>query len=71
MTVINKDNAIEVKVHEFVAEASELRWKPGYFPLEIKTTLGNSLPFQRYALNEFYASYRQLAGCIVLRVYND
>jgi hypothetical protein len=42
--IINRDNATEVEVHRFVAEAQR-SWRRANWPSHLKTTLGNRMPF--------------------------
>ena len=61
----------ESRISSYTAEASELFWAPGFFPLELTTSLGNTLDLVRVHLDECGARYNQLGGCISLTVYND
>lgn len=71
--VIDSSNATEYECHHFEAEASELGFPPGQFPIQIATRLGNKLDFHMLEarLPCGGVKYRQLAGCIELRVFND
>lgn len=76
MAQVTKDNASEHQVHEWIAEASDLGLRPGQWPVELTTDLGNGLPFIREWLgrdDEEVARviYRQANGCIQLTVLND
>jgi len=55
----------------FDAEASELGWGPGEFPTKVETDLGNGLPLMLTAICEDVGVYKQVCGCITLRVMND
>jgi hypothetical protein len=67
---------LEVEPHKFVAEASELGFRPYEWPDTIPTNLGNKQPFVR-CMDErqngelVAVQYRQQLGCITLRVFND
>lgn len=73
MAQILAAQVMEVKAHHFVAEASELGWKPGYLPVQADTNLGNGLPLvlEEIDYEKGYFTYNQVSGCITLRVYND
>jgi len=74
MTVYTVDatNAREQEVHRWFAEASELRFPPGFWPREIETTLGNGHPFVIGGEGEGGTRYYyQRIGCISLTVWND
>lgn len=68
---ITADNVHEYQLHTFSAEASELGWAPGHWPLSIDTDLGNGCPFLLIGRDEYVARYRQSNGCITLDVFND
>ena len=74
---VTPQNSAEVRVHEFVAEASELGLPPGCWPLTLHTTLGNGLKFISVGPSfnsegEAVAiTYKQANGCISLVVFND
>ena len=61
----------------YSAEASSLGLKPGEWPKgfvildEDNDRLGNGLPFMQIALNEGFGLYRQMHGCIDIKVWND
>ena len=69
---VNNDDAFEFEVHRFVADASALGLKPGEWPRQLETTMGNKQPFLMMTrkLPE-YVIYAQANGCIRLTVYND
>lgn len=71
VTKITSAHVVETSVGCFSAEASELRWPPGFFPEELRTTLGNGLALFRADLTSEVARYLQVGGCIELCVYND
>lgn len=56
---------------EYTADASMLGWAPGFFPTELETNLGNKLNLVRESLDCDSAVYKQIAGCVSLRVFND
>lgn len=61
----------ETKLHSFSADASDLGWRPGFWPTKVETTIGNGLPFLLWSATEDVRIYRQANGIIVLRVFND
>lgn len=76
---IPRDLLSEFAVHQFEADASELRMKPGQFPLgfDVFPKLGNGLPFTFVSrLSEGTPGvlesvlYRQNCGCVTIRVWN-
>jgi hypothetical protein len=73
MTKITYDMVTEWKIHEFCAFASDFGWKPGEFPAQIETDMGNGLPFLKWSetSESDRVIYRQSNGCITLTVYND
>jgi hypothetical protein len=71
---ITSDMIEEIEVHTFVAEASDLGWRPwrGEWPRKVETTgIGNGLAFLLWSATADKATYRQANGCIVLKVFND
>ena len=56
---------------EYTADASMLGWAPGFFPTELETNMGNAQNLVRVSLDEYSALYKQIAGCVSLRVFND
>lgn len=77
MKTIDYVDVSETQPHEFHAEASSLGLPPGMWPPSLATRMGNSLPFVRSHLEAdldgelLWVEYRQAAGCITLRVFND
>jgi len=65
-------NATPAGLHSYVCDASSLCIPPGKWPFELKTNLGNGLPFIGIARhrNGDYARYRQANGCLELKVFN-
>jgi len=59
--------------NEYVTEASTIGMRPGEWFKVLPTTMGNGMPFifDRFELAAGFAVYKQDAGCITLRVYND
>jgi len=55
----------------YTAEASELGFPPGKWPLHLETSLGNGLPFVLKNCHEDGTRYEQDGGCTTLLVYND
>ena len=71
VSVINSDMVIEVEVHRFMVEASQLQLPVSKFPVSFETTLGNKQPLIRHRITPDSVSYHQVAGCIELEVLND
>lgn len=62
----------EMRVHEYVTEASALGLPPGQVARSLKTKLGNGQPFVLLRVDDAgTAHYRQLLGCLTLAVLND
>lgn len=57
--------------NEFAADASELRWPPGFFPDIVATDLGNAQPLVKVHQSPQCVKYAQLSGLTFLVVYND
>jgi hypothetical protein len=75
-TVITADNATECEGFVWSTELSELGHKPGEtIPAQFSTNLGNKLDFlyesSRRCGETLVLTYRQVAGCLKLDVYND
>jgi len=71
--VVDKKMLLESSAHNFTAEASELRWPPGYRPQMLQVDIGNGQP---YMLDEVRTTedrwvYFQIAGCVTITVFND
>lgn len=69
---------MEFRLINWSAEANELGWPPGQWPLELEVPgLGNGNPFIamkeiKTASHEFGGIvYRQRFGCVNLTVFND
>ena len=76
MTTITRETAKEFAPHTFSAWSSDLGIRPGEFPRVLETTLGNGLSLLATSKKVrdgdlLWVTYRQLAGCVALRVYND
>lgn len=62
---------------EFCAEASSLSATRQGWPLKIPTSIGNGLDFVRTSKkvdregDVLWVTYKQAAGCCILRIYND
>jgi len=74
--MITNQNAHEVEVHKFSAFASDLGLKPGEWPASMQTTLGNNMPLTVHHMEVrdedlVWVDYRQMFGCILVRVFND
>lgn len=57
--------------HTFGTFASDLGWKPGYFPQFVDTDLGNGQRFSLRMITQDCAVYVQEWGVLSLSVYND
>jgi len=68
---LNRKSVEETSVHVFGADASELGWKPGQWPKDLETNLGNGLDLFCTKLNSAGAQYEQVGGCIKVIVWND
>ena len=68
---ITEDQVYEYKPGQFSADASDLRWPPGFFPLELTTSLGNGLDLICDRRDETGAHYSQVVGSLGLLIYND
>jgi hypothetical protein len=76
MPFITYSDVTEVRRHEMVTEASSLGLRPGYFPQQFSTNIGNGLNFifshQEAVGGELIAiHYEQANGCVSLKVLND
>lgn len=71
MIDINRENVQEHNTHQFSADASDLRWPPGYAPEQLTTNLGNGFDFFQTGWDGVKWTYTQIGGCITLTVYND
>jgi hypothetical protein len=73
METIKRQDITESKLHTFTTEASTLRWKPGYFPQQLKVEgqFGNGQPFTRTKITPDVIEYRQQLGCVTILVFND
>jgi len=73
MEKITSQNAMELEVHRFGIDASDLGIRPGAaYPKTLPTNLGNgqSFLFHKFDGNGI-ALYRQELGCLTLEVFND
>lgn len=75
--IITASDVTEHEVHQFSAEASDLRMRHGEWPTSIRTTLGNKQPFIRKSAKMTPSGdlgavvYAQSMGCITLTIWND
>lgn len=82
MKTVREQDVTHCSLHTFGIEASDLGLKPGEWPQEIPTTMGNTLPFVRS--NAMLSgpddepdteltgvNYVQRGGCLTLKVWND
>jgi hypothetical protein len=63
--------ATEIRPHIFYADASDLGFPVGEIPLRLETDLGNGQAFVFEGTSDGVATFKQIAGCVVLRVLND
>lgn len=62
----------EYEPNQFCVDASELGWKPGYWPEEFEADVGNKQKFVvRGGLPNGGRTYSQLFGCVDIAVFND
>ncbi len=67
----------EIEPHKFVVDASCLGLFPGQWPSQIKTDMGNRMPFLRGNVERDESGgialikYAQANGCIDLTILND
>jgi hypothetical protein len=66
-----ENGAIEVEVHRWTIDASQLGLRPGACPRILQTVLGNGRPFLFVRTNEMGWVFEQELGCLTLRVWND
>lgn len=76
MKTLTSNDVFEIEPHLFTAEASSLGLKPGEWPGQLDTTLGNGQPLLRKRWREHegdiqYVEYWQAFGCVRLRIFND
>lgn len=69
---VDRNNAIEVSIHHFAADASDLRIQPyGGWPLPMLVFICIGQPFILRVAGAAEARYVQSAGCVELTVFND
>ena len=75
---ITWEKVTEYEPHHFSAEASDLQWEAGRFPLAVRTDLGNKLPLYAAHIEKrlsddqlLWIDYSQELGRINVRVFND
>lgn len=71
VTVLEAKHVTSAGGFTFLADASDLGWKPGHVPHHLNTTLGNKQPFNLINATDEVFIYDQQNGCVRLRVYND
>jgi hypothetical protein len=58
--------------HDFITEASDIGLPPGTWPEQLDVVdIGNNLPLRIASRDETGAVYKQIAGCVVVKVFND
>lgn len=64
---------VEVSPYHFVTDASDINFRVGFAPRRIRTNLGNKQDFVFSKMDEEhrFVVYKQLYGCLTLKVYND
>lgn len=72
-TLITSENTTELRVHSFIASASDLELPVSIrqWPEMLETNLGNGRPFLRSLAAKYEVHYRQEFGCIQLTIFND
>lgn len=68
---VTRENASEEEVHRWATEASTIGLRPGEWPSQLTTSLGNGLVFELLARGNGYQRYAQRFGNITLCVFND
>lgn len=71
ITSLNSDLPESHCSFRHTAEASELGLAPGFWPESMTTDLGNKMDFVLEKKAAGYTDYKQIGGCISLRVFND
>lgn len=74
--MITHDIATEFEVHKFVVEASTAGLRPGEWPTNIETNLGNGQKLVRSHAERHNGEltavvYKQALGCITVNILND
>lgn len=70
--MITTQNTTATSTNHLVTEASTLGLKPGEWPIDLPTTLGNKQPFRRLrGMDDGGFEYHQQQGTLILRVFND
>lgn len=70
------NDVAEYEPHKFVAEASTVGLRPGTWPREIQTDLGNKQPLLLARVDESQdgvegVRYKQQFGCVEVLIIND
>jgi hypothetical protein len=70
---IQVDQLTKVGDDEYVTEASDLGWKPGYWPtnLQLPPAIGNGKPFTQSYADSGSVLYRQTDGHVLVEIFND
>lgn len=71
--MITHDLVTEFEVHHFVTFATDIGLKPGEWPRNLPTDIGNGQDFLVASVGENgqWVNYIQMNGCVRLRVFND
>jgi hypothetical protein len=76
-TTITPDLVMEHEPHRFSAEAREIGLRPGEWPTQLSTAMGNCLPLMRVSKKVdadgdiMWVTYHQANGAMSLKVFND
>jgi hypothetical protein len=77
LKTITRDQVHEFEIHKFSCEASDIGLPAGHWPEVFSTSIGNGQQLVRSTKKVddegdlMWVTYRQLLGCISLRIYND
>lgn len=79
MTIVTEKHVIPApgQIFLFETEASEINLRPGEWPTQLPTDMGNRQPFVRHSKkldsngDLLWVTYAQDLGCLTLRVFND
>jgi hypothetical protein len=73
IVTVNPDQLTKVGDDTYVTEASDLGWKPGFWPwkLDLGRGIGNGMLFHQSFADSGSTLYRQTDGHVVVEVFND
>lgn len=63
----------EARAHQFVTEASSAGFPPGIWPrvFTVTPSIGNGKEFTQISRSQDEHVYKQVLGCVTIRVFND